>query len=626
MVYVRANWSGSGRFDPATGKLLASYLGGTSAATLNGDEYVQLMTPEAAERAGQSIDANSLFFSDAKTGEVNRIVSAEKLSLKTGAKMAPGPDGEIYITDSSGLYSIAPGSDNLELLLDGAWCSLSIPSASASCVLPHGEKELFINFSNGQDGALLSNFVYSADTPALPDTELTVFSMRHNKTVSQAMGVFRKKYPNTLVRIRTSDELTDAGNGDGDDARRTLNTEILAGNGPDIFVMDDLPTLDYIEKGVLADLSNVIKPLVDNNSILPAVAKAFERDGGIYAIPARVSLPTLWGGEEAIAAANDLDSLLAYAKLNPDKRLFGDMRPEALLHTFMPGQWQSQINESGVDAAAVEKLLTTILELSQTVENPHIYSYFGSEEHLSQIPSKEFDWNRQGDPAAPENHYAVSNNRAELMPQELDGFMSVMLPNGVINKRIGGMTWDTTGNGDWNSELPDEIVENIFRPYPDGGWYEPGCVLAVNAASEQQELSMAFVETVLSEETQNADLAEGFPVNRADIAKNAVREESWYASGSFSVLTDDPELAISLEELAAELRLEYAWPSKAMMQAVANRLDGIVRPIMDGYPLNIEYGMKENLPLALDKVVSGEMTAREAAGWLADELSLAIEE
>jgi ABC-type glycerol-3-phosphate transport system substrate-binding protein len=620
MVYAKTYFSGAGKFDPATGELLASFLGDASAEALNGNEYVQLMTPESAGRAGQSIDVNSLFFSDIKTGEINRIVPAENLSLKTMVEMAYGPNGEIYITDSSGLYSIAPGSDNLELLLDGAWCSLSIPSASASCVLPHGENELFVNFSGG----LLSNFFYSADTPTMPDSELTVFSMRHHKTVSQAMGVFRKKFPNTLVRIRTNDETTDAVN--GDDARRTLNTEILSGNGPDIFIMEDLPTMDYIEKGVLADISGVIKPLVDSNSILPAVAKAYERDGAIYAIPARVSLPTFWGGEEAIAAASDLDSLLAYAKQNPDKRLFGDMRPEALLHTFMPGRWQSLINESGVDAAAVEKLLTTIVELSQTVDNPHIYSYFGSEEHRSQIPEEEFDWNRQGDPAVHENYYAVSNNRAELMSQELDGFMSVMLPNGVINKRIGGMTWDTTGNGDWSSELPDEIVDSIFSPFPEGGWYEPGCVLAVNAASEQQELSMAFVETVLSEEKQNADLAEGFPVNRAAIAKNAEHEESWYASASFDVYTDDQELALSLEDLAAELRLEYAWPSKAMLQAIADRLNSIERPIMDGYPLNIEHGMKKNLPLALEKVTSGEATPREAAEWLAAELSLAIEE
>jgi ABC-type glycerol-3-phosphate transport system substrate-binding protein len=495
------------------------------------------------------------------------------------------------------------------------------------CLIPHGENEFFVNFGGGyglNGGSLLSNFAYSADTPTLPDSELTVFAMNGSATVSQAVGVFRGQYPNALVNIRTAEELTDGGS--GDDARRTLNTEIFAGNGPDIFIMDDLPTLDYIEKGVLADIIDVIKPLVDSGSILPAVAKAYEREGAIYAIPARVKLPTLWGGEEAVAAANDLDALLAYAKQNPEKRLFGDMRPESLLYTLMHGQWLELLNKNGVDAAAVEKLFTAIIELSKTARNPHIYSYFGSDEYRSEIEGPEFDWANLDMRFFTENYFAVANNRAELVSAELGGFQSVMDPNGVINKRIGGMVLDTTGEGDWNSGLPDGIVDKIFRLFPEGGWYEPECVIAVNAASKQPELANAFILAMLSSETQNADVGDGFPVNREAIAKNVGREESWYTGGSYNVEVGDQPLGLSAEELKEELRLEYAWPSRAMLQAVANRLEDIERPVMEGYPLNIELAMKENLPLALEKAVSGGMTPREAAEWLAEELSLAIEE
>jgi ABC-type glycerol-3-phosphate transport system substrate-binding protein len=540
--------------------------------------------------------------------------------------MASGPGGEIYVTDSSGLYRIGPGGESWELMLDGARCSLSQPSVSAMCLIPHGENEFFVNFGGGyglSGGTLLSNFAYSADTPTLPDSELTVFAMNGSGTVSQAVGVFRGQYPNTLVNIRTAEELTDGGS--GDDARRTLNTEILAGNGPDIFIMDDLPAMDYMEKGVLADLSGVIKPLVDSGSILPAVAKAYEREGAIYAIPARVKLPTLWGGEEAVAAANDLDSLLAYAKQNPGKRLFGDMRPQTLLYTLMHGQWQELLDENGVDAAAVEKLFTTIIELSETAEEPHTYIYFGSADFRSNIEEPEYDWNNLNGYHSEELAFAVANSRAELMPVRLDSFADIQRPNGVIFKRVAGITWDV-GESDGNTDLPDDIVDKVFRPFPEGGWYEPGCVMGVNAASKQPELANAFILTMLSAETQNADLNDGFPVNREAIAKNVGREETWYTGGSYNVEVGDQPLGLSAEELKEELRLEYAWPSKAMLQAVANRLEDIERPVMEGYPLNIENAMKENLPLALKRVTSGRETPREAAGWLAEELSLAIEE
>jgi hypothetical protein len=198
--------------------------------------------------------------------------------------------------------------------------------------------------------------------------------------------------------------------------------------------------------------------------------------------------------------------------------------------------------------------------------------------------------------------------------------------NGMINKRIGGMVWDENGEGDWNSDLPDNIVDKIFRIFPEGGWYVPSCVVGVNAASKQQELAMAFVETILGDETQSADLRDGFPVNRAAIAKNVERKESWYASNSYNVTSDDPSEVLESADLAKELVLEFAWPSKPMLQAVADKLETIEKPIMKDYPLGIKYGMKDALPQALKKVTDGEATAREAAEWLAGELSLALSE
>ncbi len=630
MVYIMTHFSGSGKFDPATGKLMTSFLESASATAVTNTEVVQLLTPNSAEIAGQSIETHSLFYSDIKTGEINRVLPVPGLSLANSVTMASGGDGAVYITDATGLYRVAPGGETLELILDGGLCSLSMPSVRPYVLIPHGENEFFIPFFGSNYGMngnnLLANFVYSAETPSQPDSELTIFSMMQNRTVSQAIGVFRKKYPNTIVNIRTGDEIAEGGN--GDDARRTLNNQILAGDGPDLFVLEGLPVQSFIEKGVLLDLSSVIQPMLDAGEILPAVTMAYRQDDWIYAVPARVKLPTLWGGEEAVAAANDLDSLLAFARQHPGERLFGNMTPGHLLYYLMDGEWSKLLKEDGVDAAEVEKLLSVVIELSKTAATPHIYEYFGSESHLSQynFNSQNGDWADAESTEPMEDLYAVSNNRAALMPVTLNGFQSVMSPNGIINKRIGGMTWDVTGEGDWNSDLPDEIVDKVFRLFPEGGWYEPACVLGVNAASEQNELALAFVEAVLSAETQTADLEDGFPVNRAAIAANVERKESWYTSSNFNVTTDDAALALSAQELVTELTLEYAWPSKAMLQAVADRLEEIERPIMANYPLGVYYGMRECLPIALEEVVSGKATAREAAEWLAAELSLALEE
>ena len=44
-----------------------------------------------------------------------------------------------------------------------------------------------------------------------------------------------------------------------EDAVKALNTELLAGNVPDVLVLDGLPADSYIEKGILADISEVVQ-------------------------------------------------------------------------------------------------------------------------------------------------------------------------------------------------------------------------------------------------------------------------------------------------------------------------------------------------------------------------------
>ena len=44
-----------------------------------------------------------------------------------------------------------------------------------------------------------------------------------------------------------------------EDAIKALNTEIMAGNGPDVIMLDGLPIESYLAKGMLADLSENLK-------------------------------------------------------------------------------------------------------------------------------------------------------------------------------------------------------------------------------------------------------------------------------------------------------------------------------------------------------------------------------
>ena len=69
---------------------------------------------------------------------------------------------------------------------------------------------------------------------------LTIYSMKSNDVILDMISEFQDKYPDTEIIYET---------GEGSEASvtaadriRTLNARILAGDGPDILVLDGLPT------------------------------------------------------------------------------------------------------------------------------------------------------------------------------------------------------------------------------------------------------------------------------------------------------------------------------------------------------------------------------------------------
>ena len=63
------------------------------------------------------------------------------------------------------------------------------------------------------------------------------------------------------------------------DALKTLNTEIMAGKGPDLLLLDGMPISSYEEKGILADISQVIQKVDEKEGILDNIQEAYTKEG-----------------------------------------------------------------------------------------------------------------------------------------------------------------------------------------------------------------------------------------------------------------------------------------------------------------------------------------------------------
>lgn len=114
----------------------------------------------------------------------------------------------------------------------------------------------------------------------------------------EILQYFEAKYPEYKVQVEVGvsekDGITMS------DAIRNLNAEMMAGNGPDILLLDGLPVQDYIEKGLLSDLSGVVEILKNEEErYFENVLSAYAKDGKICAIPSAFTVPIIAGDEEA---------------------------------------------------------------------------------------------------------------------------------------------------------------------------------------------------------------------------------------------------------------------------------------------------------------------------------------
>ena len=82
-----------------------------------------------------------------------------------------------------------------------------------------------------------------------------------------------------------------------------LNTEIMAGTGPDVLLLDGISEDTYIERGMLENLSGVLKDERYPAKYQRCISK---EDGSIYTMPVKFGIPMIEGNKDIIAGITDL--------------------------------------------------------------------------------------------------------------------------------------------------------------------------------------------------------------------------------------------------------------------------------------------------------------------------------
>lgn len=472
----------------------------------------------------------------------------EKESFKIDQEKLPWiyDDGENwYLLAEDGITRVKPGNEISEVIVDGSMGEMG-SSLNYAAGFVTGQKDDFYALYRQEKAGTCSlvHYAYDAEALAVPENILRVFGLSENTTVQDAILSFQKSHPDVKV------EFTAAGKEDGitmDDIR-TLNTELLSGNGADILLLDGLSAKTYIEKGILSDLSGIAEELLSQGSYLePIMKNVAQKDGKVYAMPVRFSVPIIFGDENAKEAILSLDKLTAYVDAHPDESILG-VAEKSYIRDFLFQMYQDEIigPDGRVDQEKLAALLETETKLAVSSKS-EVFEEAEINEMGMDTMTRVF---RQG-------MFSGAGSEAILNH-----------PNSISTDRIIGIT---------NMMIPYTVMRQLnLSPDTLKEFYVPTGIVGINKNTQQKELAEEFVKYLFSQEIQEKQSDDGLPVLETALDKIKDEVNTEYAQ-NYSIMSS---WNIDGEE---PIEIEAGYPTLEEVEDLIAKCHTLSRPAVQDY-------------------------------------------
>lgn len=453
---------------------------------------------------------DTIHYYDTETGEplTDEPVLTEELCLKKDQSetetasshsvvmTGSDEDGILYV-NRGGMYLYYPGGTMVEQLFEGQETSVGLPETGLMDVETDEEGRVYLAASDvSSEKPKGKIYCYQFDGEAsVAETELEIYTLLTDPYIEQAAVMFQKEHPE--IRIEIQEGMTGKDGVTATDAIKNLNTEIMAGEGPDVMLLDGLLEEDYIEKGMLEDISGI----VESAGILENIRDVYtEEDGAVYRMPLRFGIPVIAGKAEDVDMVDDLASLKDMVKKHKADFFPGFFSaykarvPQILLTSLFELSSPSWMKKDGrVDEEKVREFLELTYEIYHADKE-----YEGYAEDTSDSEEKETRWYEK-------------NRRQEASPVMdllLMGAEKQLFSYGYLFSldHVFLMNTMETENPEFTHRLFNGQEKNCFAPE---------LILGISAAAREKEAAQMFVEFLFSEEQQKNGKEAGFPVRKS---------------------------------------------------------------------------------------------------------------
>ncbi|MCD8355792.1 MAG: hypothetical protein LUE11_04390 [Clostridia bacterium] len=254
---------------------------------------------------GEALDAESTMDDIVKNTDYGSVPGYDR-----GAPMllAEGDDGSILIVNHEGIFRHTLGGSVNEQLANGELNSLNDTNLILlSAVMMDTNNIVVAAFADGGKEKIL-HYTYDANASAVPEKELSVYALEDSALLRQAVTIFQKNNPDIYVKLEIGTSGEDGVT--AEDALKVLNTNIMAGKGPDVLILDGMPIDSYIEKNILEDISDIVDEVDKEDGLFDNIKAAYRQDDGKqYTMPMRFYTSIVTGDAESVAAGSSLKKL-----------------------------------------------------------------------------------------------------------------------------------------------------------------------------------------------------------------------------------------------------------------------------------------------------------------------------
>ncbi len=446
-------------------------------------------------------------------------------------------DKTLLLGNSDGIHRLQQDGTLWETVVDGSLNSMSMPTLGFnSLFVTEGEQEeYYAVYGETEGGYQLVRYVFDQNVASVPSKEITVYSLRENDTIRQAISLFQAGNTDIKVNYVVAMEEEDS---NVTDYIRALNTELLAGNGADVLVLDGLPVDSYIDKGVLADLKELVKPLEESGELMNNITGCYEQDGKVYNIPIRFSFPVIAGKPDAIQAADSLSDIVNYIKQTNNKPYLKSTSYKRLLEDYLALYSGDLFQNGRLNEENFTAFLTNVKTIADNIK-------------------------------ATENDERVMGASKSYEKMFLGG---TLFKGDLVSIRQESETAMLQIKNIFDTMLLFEVLkDDKFEQHSINGMFIPGGLVGLNSKSKESDIARQFISFLFGAKVQDTNVFDGFPVNSKSL-------KEWTAK-------KDSNISIAVTDENGNM-LSALWPAEEDRNTILNLAQEVNQPINTNYILN----------------------------------------